>query len=129
MVPNNKTKNIMQGLKQLLELPDDIKQQIVNDFGSIGHLYRKVFDLNQEELKLTGSKSPRLKEIENELFDIEDMLESYGDIDGRDITSEIASDFGEIVVGKKIADLNEFLQPLGTDFSTMQKWLKDNFGI
>lgn len=119
----------MQGLKQLLELPDDIKQQIVNDFGSIGHLYRKVFDLNQEELKLTGSKSPRLKEIENELFDIEDMLESYGDIDGRDITSEIASDFGEIVVGKKIADLNEFLQPLGTDFSTMQKWLKDNFGI
>lgn len=119
----------MQGLNHLLNLPAGIKQQIVTDFGNISNLYKKVFDLNQEELKLTGSKSPRLQDIKNELFDIEDKLESYGVTDSREITTKIASDFGEIVVGNKIVNLNKFLQPLGTDFATMQKWLKDNYGI
>lgn len=119
----------MQGLKQLLDLPEEIKEQINNDFGSVGNLYRKVFDLNQEEYKLTGSNSPRLAEISNELYDIEDKLESYGVSDGRDITSDISSDFGDIIVSKRIADLNRFLEPLGTDFETMQKWLKENYDI
>ncbi len=119
----------MQGLKQVLDLPEEIKEQINNDFGSAGNLYRKVFDLNQEEYKLIGSNSPRLAEIKNELYDIEDKLESYGVPDGRDITSDISSDFGDIIVSKRIADLNRFLEPLGTDFETMQIWLKENYGI
>jgi hypothetical protein len=119
----------MQGLKQLLDLPDEIKEQIINDFGSVGNLYRKVFDLNQEEYKLTGNNSPRIAEIQNELYDIEEKLESYGVTDGRDITTDISSDFGDIIVSKRIDDLNRFLQPLGTDFETMQIWLKENYGI
>jgi cation transport regulator ChaB len=47
----------MQGLKILLDLPEEIKEQIINDFGSVGNLYRKVFDLNQEEYKLTGGEN------------------------------------------------------------------------
>lgn len=125
----NPKQNIMQGLKQVLDLPEEIKEQINIDFGSAGNLYRKVFDLNQEEYKLTGSNSSRLAEIRNELYDIEDKLESYGVPDGRDITSDISSDFGDIIVSKRIADLNRFLEPLGTDFETMQIWLKENYGI
>ena len=119
----------MEGLKRLLSLPDNIKLEIINNFGSIGQLYQKVFDLNQEEYRLTGSNSPRLKEIQTELFDIEDKLESFGITDGGDVTSEIASDFGDIILSNKIADLNKYLKPLGTDFEKMQKWLKDNYGI
>lgn len=119
----------MEGLKRLLSLPENIKQQIDGEYGSIGQLYQNVFNLNQEECQLTGSNSPRLKQIENELLDIEDKLEEFGVTDGRDITSEIASDFGDIIVNKKIADLNEFLKPLGTDFGTMKKWLQDKYGI
>lgn len=119
----------MNGLKQLFELPDEIKEQIVSDFGSISRLYQKVFDLNKEESKLTGTDSPRLDAIAIELFDIEDKLESYGITDGRDITSDIASDYGEIIINKGINDLNKYLEPLGTDFEMMQKWLKENYGV
>lgn len=119
----------MEGLKQLIELPESVKEQIIQDFGSISGLYQKVFDLNQEEHKLTGTNSSRLEEIANELFDIEDKLESYGLADGSDITSDIAADYGEIIVNKRIADLNKYLEPLGTDFEKMQKWLKENHGI
>jgi len=119
----------MEGLNRLLKLPDDIQSQIKRDFGSIAELYKKVFDLNKEEHGLILSKSPRLIEIRNELYDIEEKLESYGILDGSDITSEIASDYGDIIVTKRIADLNKYLIPLGTDFEKMKKWLKDKYGI
>lgn len=119
----------MSGIQNLLTLPQEILDQIILEFGSVAGLYKKVFDLNQEEYRLTGSNSPRLKVIENELFDIEDKLEGFGVTDGRDITSDIAADFGEIIVNKRIQDLDKYLKQFGTDFETMRKWLKDNYNI
>ena len=119
----------MEGLKKLLELPENIKEQIIQNFGSISEFYQTVFELNQEQHKLTRTNSLRPEEIAKELFDIEDTLESYGIADGGDITSDIAADYAEIIANKGIADLNKYLEPLGTDFETMQKWLKENYGI
>ena len=119
----------MQGLIRLKKLPKDIQDKIVSEFGSIEGLYQKVFDLNAEEYRLTGTKNPRIDKIRNEIFDIDDKLEEFGITDGSDFTSEIASDFGNIIVSKKISDLNKYLAQFGTDFDTMQKWLKDKYGI
>ena len=119
----------MQGLIRLRKLPKEVQDKILSEFGGIEKLYQNVFDLNAESYRLTGSKNPRLDEIQNELFDIEDKLEEFGITDGSDFTSEIASDFGDIIVTKRINDLNKYLAQFGTDFATMQKWMKDKYGI
>lgn len=119
----------MNGLNRLLQLPVEIKGKINKEFGSIQNLYQKVFDLNAEEYTLTGSKSPRLKQIQQEIYDIEDRLEDFGLTDGSDLTIEISSDFGEIIVNKEISKLNEYLAQFGTDFDTMRKWFKDKYEI
>ena len=49
--------------------------------------------------------------------------------DGSDITNEISSDFGEIIVNKQIKELNKYLAQLGTDFNTMRDWMKKKYDI
>jgi frataxin-like iron-binding protein CyaY len=119
----------MQGLDRLLNLPENIRTEIENVYGSVQDLYQKIFDLNAEEYSLTGSNSPRLNQIQAEIYDIEDKLEEFGITDGSDITTEIASDFGEIIVNKQITKLNVYLSQFGTDFDTMRKWLKNKYNI
>tara|TARA_Y100001001_G_C7961319_1_gene292631 strand:- start:315 stop:680 length:366 start_codon:yes stop_codon:yes gene_type:complete len=119
----------MQGLKRLLCLPENVKNQIVNAYGSVQNLYQKIFDLNAEEYGLTGSGSPRLNEIQTEIYHIEDQLEEFGLTDGNDIITEISSDFGEIIVNGHIKELNNYLSQFGTDFDTMRQWLKSKYNI
>jgi len=119
----------MQGLDRLLNLPDNIKTEIENEYGSVQDLYQKIFDLNAEEYSLTGSKSPRLNKIQTETYDIEEKLEEFGLTDGSDITTEISSDFGEIIVNKRVTALNDYLSKFGTDFDTMRDWLKNKYNI
>jgi len=119
----------MQGLIRLKRLPKEIQEKIVAEYGTVERLYQKVFDLNSEEYRLTGTKNPRIGEIHSELYNIEAKLEEFGINDGSIFITEIASDFGEIIVTRKINDLNKYLAQFGTDFETMQKWLKDNYGI
>jgi hypothetical protein len=119
----------MEGLETLLNLPAEILEKISEEYGTVFRLYRKIFDLNNEQYKLMGSGSPRLEEIKNELLDIEDSLEEYGVEDGRDITTEIASDFAEIIVNRRINGLDKYLEQFGTDFNTMRDWLKDKYGL
>ena len=119
----------MEGFIKLIKLPLDIQNKIISEFGGIESLYQNVFDLNAESYRLTGTKNPRLDEIRKELFDIENKLEEFGIMDGSDFTSEISSDFGDIIVSKRINNLNKYLAQFGTDFDTMQKWLKDKYGI
>jgi len=119
----------MQGLDRLLKLPDNIKTEIENEYGSIQDLYQNIFDLNAEEYRLTGSKNPRLNEIQTEIYNIEDKLEEIGLTDGSDITVEISSDFSEIIVNNRITKLNEYLSQYGTDFDAMREWLKNKYNI
>jgi hypothetical protein len=122
----------MDGLQLLSSLPDDKKNAIANKFGSIDKLYRKIFELNHEDYLLHTKKpngyKTRQSEIESELFDIEDGLDEIG-VDGHDITTEVSSDHGEIIVSKNINDLDKYLKNFGTDYETMRKWMEDNYGI
>ena len=122
----------MQGLDNLRQLPDDIKNQIIAKYDSIENFYKLVFDLNVRDYKVfiekkEGFETTR-RQIENQVNDIEDWLETLG-LDGRDITSDISSDHGEIIVSKHVAKLDNYLQQYNTDFSTLRKWMKDKFGI
>lgn len=122
----------MEGLKMLTSLPIDIKKSIVQEFGSIETLYKKVFDLNAEDYGLHMNKpkgyQSRQQAINSELLDIEDKLEELG-LDGRDVTSEISSDHGEIIVNRRVQDLDNYLRQIGTDYETIKAWLKNSYGI
>lgn len=95
----------MEGLQNLIALPDDKKDVIATQFGGIGQLYRRVFDLYSEDYQLYATKpngyQDRQKEIEKELFAIQDQLDEIG-FDGHEITTDISSDHGEIIVKKHI---------------------------
>lgn len=122
----------MKGLKDLNDLPQEKKDSISEEFGSIGGLYKKVFDLNNEDYKLNKNKPENYKNRQNkiaeELFDIENKLEEM-DICGDAVVSEISADFGEIIVKKHIENLDKHLRTLGTEYETMRIWMKDNYNL
>lgn len=122
----------MTGLNYLQSLPEEIKNKIIAEWGSIAIFYKTVFDLNATDYRLAMTKPNGFEQqratIEKTLFEIEDKLDDFG-IDGRDVTSEISSDHGDIIVNKKIQHLDNYLKQFGTDFETMRKWMKDSYGI
>ena len=122
----------MSGLNLLNQFPEEIKEKIIAEFGSIQDLYKKIFDLYQRQHSLYKIKpldNQKVANIDNEIYDIEEKLEELGVEDGSDITSEISSDFGEIMVNKEINNLDLYLKQRGTDYETMRSWLKDKYGI
>jgi hypothetical protein len=122
----------MTGLNFILQLPDEIKNKISTEWGSIGNFYRLVFDLNAQDYKLATQKpngyEQQRADIEKTLYDIEEKLDEFG-IDGRDVTTEISSDHGEIIVQRHVQNLDHHLRKFGTDFETLRKWMKDKYGI
>ncbi len=84
-------------------------------------------DYRLHTTKPNGNQA-RQEEIENELFDIQDQLESLG-LDGHDITTAISSDHGDIIVSRHVQNLVNYLRQLGTDFEIMRKWMKETYGI
>lgn len=122
----------MQGIDNLRRLPDEVKGQIAARYGSIEEFYKLLFELNARDYKAFIEKKPGYKavqqEIETQINDIEEWLEGFG-VDGRDVTSEISSDHGEIIVNKHVTALDNYLKQYNTDFATVRKWLKDKFGV
>ena len=122
----------MEGLEYLRSLSQETKEKISAEFGGIENLYKTVFDINKNEHSLYANKPENYKSqlqlAENSLNEIESRLEKIG-LDGRDVTTEIASDFGEIVVSKNINALDNYLKQHGTDYLTMRDWIKENYGI
>ena len=122
----------MEGLEYLRSLSQETKEKISSEFGGIENLYKTVFDINKTEHSLYANKPENYKSqlqlAENSLNEIENRLEKIG-LDGRDVTTEIASDFGEIVVSKNINALDNYLKQHGTDYLTMRDWIKENYGI
>lgn len=123
----------MVGLSFLQKLPIEIKTKINSEFGSIEELYKLIFNLHSNDYKLfiskpSGFENERQK-IKQELYQIEDKLESFGITDGSDITNEIMADHGEIIVNKHVQKLDNYLSQFGTDFKTVREWMKRNYGI
>jgi hypothetical protein len=119
----------MTGLQELLRLPDDIKEQITNEYGGITDFYKMVFDLYAEEYQVFTTKptgyQTRLDAIQQQLYNIQDKLDDFG-IDGHGIVTEISSDHGEIIVSRNITQLDQYLQQFGTNFEEMRKWIDDH---
>jgi hypothetical protein len=122
----------MTGLNYLSQLPESIKSKIVIDFGSLQDLYLKIFDLSKKDYELFIKKPKGFEqvreEIQNLFYDIEDKLDSY-EIDGSELVTEIRSDFTEIIVNKRIQDLNDYLKQFGTDYDTLREILRRDYGI
>ena len=123
----------MIGLSYLQRLPDDIKAKISSEFVSIEELYKLIFSLHFNDYKLYINKPNGFEEerqnIQNKLYQIENKLESFGVTDGSDITNEISSDHGEIIVNRQIQKLDNYLSQFGTDFKTVREWMKTTYGI
>ncbi|SFN97796.1 hypothetical protein [Salegentibacter flavus] len=122
----------MEGLEYLRSLSQEAKDKISAEFGGIENLYQTVFDINKTEYNLYANKPENYKSqlqlAENALNEIEERLEEIG-LDGRDVTTEISNDFGEIIVSKNINALDIYLKQHGTDYLTMRDWIKKNYGI
>ena len=79
----------MSGLNLLNQFPEEIKEKIIAEFGSIQDLYKKIFDLYQRQHSLYKIKpldNQKVANIDNEIYDIEEKLEELGVEDGSDIT-------------------------------------------
>ena len=69
-------------------------KRISEEFGSVHKLYKKIFDLYREDAQLYYESSllnARMKQIQNELFEIEDKLNAIG-INGIEIMGGIMKD-------------------------------------
>lgn len=123
----------MSGLEILKSLPDTIKGQIAQQYGSIEKFYQLVFSLNATDYNLFMKKSAGYQvaqqQIQNQIEQIEYKLESFGLEDGSYITNEISCDHGEIIVNREIHKLDNYLRQNGSDYNSMRKWLNDNYGI
>jgi len=120
----------MTGLNLLQNLDEAIKSKLVEEYGSLGKFYQLVFDLWAQDYSAHMSKNQlRQTEIKKSINDLEDKLETFGIIDGSDITNEISSDFGDIIVRKEIQKLDNYLKLHGTDYNTMRAWVQTTYGI
>jgi predicted enzyme related to lactoylglutathione lyase len=122
----------MTGLIYISQLPDSIKSKITEDFESLQQFYLKVFDLCYRDYSIFMNKPKGFEQareqIQNLFYDIEDKLDTY-EIDGGELVTEIRSDFGEIIVNKRIQKLNSYLSQFGTDFETLREILTKEYGI
>ena len=100
----------MQGLELLNKLPETTQKAIISKYGSLKNYYQHVYKLYQADRYWFSNKTDVAKtkrqEIQNQLFDLEDELETFGLTDGHAVLTEISSDHGEEV-------LDDFLKKLG----------------
>jgi translation elongation factor EF-1beta len=124
----------MKGFELLQSLSNEIKKQICQEYKSIECFYQYVFDLNVQHFNLFMKKpegyTEQIDKIKNELYDIDEKLESFGITEGDYITNEIGGDCNEIIAGKYIVTLeNDLRKNFGTSYETMRVWLRENSGI
>jgi hypothetical protein len=99
-----------KGLELLLRLPDAVKQNIINKYGSLEKYYDFVFNLYKSDYQISQNKSTdsriQRQKIQTLLYDLEDELEIFGLEDGLMVLSEISADHSETVLIKFLHKLN-----------------------
>jgi hypothetical protein len=92
----------MTGRELLERLPETVKQQIIQTYGSLDQYYEFVFKLYESDRQWFSVKTDegrqKRQQIQNKLFDLEDELETFGIEDGHAVLTEISSDHGEKVL-------------------------------
>jgi hypothetical protein len=93
-----------QGEQKLHSLPGDVQQKIIAKYSSLEEFYFRVFyNSHLDYIAHKANDIASMKQLENELFEIQDELEEFGALDGHDITTAISSDFSENVAKKYVA--------------------------
>ena len=122
----------MNSLKELKNLPQEVQNKIADQFGSVEKLFKKVFDLHAEShyLNKTRPKNylPRIIEIRDELYRVEDILDSFGLV-GYKIITRISDDLAENEISKLVEELKVNLKQYGPSSDEMKGWIKKHFEV
>jgi hypothetical protein len=122
----------MNSLKELKELPQETQQKISVEFGSVEKLFKQVFDLHAESQYLNKIRPenylPRIIEIRDELYKIEDMLDSFG-LAGYKIITSISDELAEMEISKLVNELKTNLKQYGASSEEMKGWIKKHFEV
>jgi hypothetical protein len=122
----------MDSLKELQNLPREIKAKIDSEFGTVDNLFKKIFDLHAESHYLSKTKPknylPRIIEIRDELYRTEDLLDSFGLV-GYKIISRISDDLAEMEISKLVDELKMNLKQYGPSSDEMKGWIKKHFEV
>jgi hypothetical protein len=122
----------MDSLKELKKLPEPALQKITEEYGSTDKLFKKIFDLHAESHYLNKSKPknylPRIIEIRDELYKVEDKLDSFGLVGYKIITS-ISDDLAEMEISRLVNELKTNLKEYGPSSDEMKGWIKKHFEV
>lgn len=86
----------MSAYQLLEEQPDEVKQRLIKEFGSLQALYDIIYQVEEKEFKFNLEDDlERLYYNRYERFKIEKTLEKYGVEDAMEITWEIGRECAE----------------------------------
>jgi hypothetical protein len=122
----------MDSLKELKSPPAEIQQRIAAEFGGAEKLHQKIFDLHSETHLLTKKRPknylPRIIEIRDELYKIEDKLDGFGMV-GYKLISRVSDEIAEIEITKLVDELKINLKQHGASSNEMKAWIKKHFEV
>lgn len=123
----------MEGLIKLHQMSTDKKETIINLFESLENFYKKIFLLNHSQYTYSvGSlkNDEKANSIQDKIFSIEFQLQNNGFIDPNSITTDISSDYSEIIILRNKSRFPTYSEFLGEKlFTEMEKWLIQEFNI
>src|SRR5690349_11333379 len=116
----------MDSLKELQSQPQEILDKINAEFGSAYKLYKKIFDLHAESHYLNKTKPvnylPQVIEVRDELYRIEDILDSFGLV-GYKVITRISDDLAEMEISKLVDELRLNLKQNGPSSDEVKGWI------
>jgi len=122
----------MDSLKEMQNYPREIQDKINSEFGSVDKLYKKIFDLHAESHFLSKTKPnnylPRIIEMRDELYRIEDILDSFGLV-GYKVITRISDEMAEMEISKLVDELRLNLKQYGPSSDEMKGWIKKHFEV
>src|SRR5438045_2888809 len=122
----------MDSLRELKSLPRNVQDQIADEFGSVEKLFKKIFDLHAESHYLNKMRPknylPRVIEIRDELYRVEDKLDEFGLV-GYKIITRISDDLSEKEISRLASEAKIHLPQFASSSDAMKGWLKKHFEV
>lgn len=110
-----------EGMQNLLKVPDNIKDQLINRYGSLEEYYFEIWYNRHEHYTAYKMKNSKVvQEKDNEYYDFENEIENLGMVDGSDIIQPISDDHSEMIVMKSV---NDTLGKLGWDKNKIKEYI------
>ena len=111
-----------EGRRLLENLNQELKNRIIEEYGSLDYLYFEVYYLERKLYQNYLEKNHKeVARIRGLVMDIDDKLEEFGAIDGSDITHPIGTDFSEEAASNTI---RKNFKNLGFSEDLINAWIK-----